>query len=131
MNTKINFSAKIVAVAAQFSFDEMGDLQEMLTIAAMEAAEDKNQEKLDHIKAIAEKLGIDLEIEIEIEDTPTAQDEYDSMQKSMCSESEPETPDYLKNFPDEKDSGKLPGEPHLTDGLPETEDEKTKHSQDE
>ena len=67
MSTKINFSQKVVAIAAAFSFDDMGTLQTMLEGTAIEALEKEDQDALKNVKSIAEKFGIEIDLDF---DTP-------------------------------------------------------------
>lgn len=65
MNTnKICFSSKLVTITAEVSFDDMGALQELLQLGAMEAADKGEAEKTTSIIALADNFGIDIDIEI-------------------------------------------------------------------
>lgn len=60
MSTKTNFSSKTVTASVVFSFDDMEAMQVAFEAQAMEFAEDMESEKLEQIKEVAAKLGIDI-----------------------------------------------------------------------
>ena len=65
MTSKINFTSKTALISALFSFCEMSELQDMLSLAAMEATESNDSGRLETIKSAASKLGIEIEFEVE------------------------------------------------------------------
>ena len=60
MSTKTNFSSKTVTASVVFSFDDMEAMQVAFEAQAMEFAEYMEDEKLEQIKEVAAKLGIDI-----------------------------------------------------------------------
>lgn len=67
MSTKINFSQQVVAITTAFSFSDMGTLQTMLEGTAIEALEKEDHDSLKNVKSIAEKFGIEIDLDF---DTP-------------------------------------------------------------
>lgn len=67
MSTKINFSQQTVAVIISLSFDDMKTMQIMLEGTAIEALDKEDHDALKNVKSIAEKFGIEIDLDF---DTP-------------------------------------------------------------
>ena len=67
MSTKINFSQQTVAVITSLSFDDMKTMQIMLEGTAIEALDKEDHDALKNVKSIAEKFGIEIDLDF---DTP-------------------------------------------------------------
>ncbi len=115
MNTKINFAQQVVAISTAFSFDDMKTLQVMLEGTAIEALEKEDHEALKNVKSIAEKFGIEIDLDF---DTPIKVDPtgYGSIDTSSSD-------DFVGDIAKPEGGEKLPRGLSEADLIDETESE--------